>query len=325
VGIIDTLTAGFDRITRRLWLVAIPALVDIAIWAGPRLSISQLTRRAIANLPSVQELGAQYQQSLEMFKELLADLGAGVNLLSLLSMEALGLRSLTSTAPPQSIPFATAQRIIEIQTWPELAMTSVALILIGLLIGCVFLSVIAQDLREEGLALVRTLLRSGRSWVRLVTLVLVAAVLATGALLAVSFVYTAIALLSPQIAAVGMSLFAIATLWLSAYASMVFFFAVRALFMHNADVVRSVWSGLNVLHRSFLSALGFLILIYVIQAGLSYIWRELAVNVAGTLVSILGNAYVSTGLVMASFIFYRDRFLAWQEAMRLEPINKGQS
>ena len=323
MGIIDTLSAGFDRVTRHLWLILIPAVVDIAIWTGPRLSISRLSQRAIAALPGVQELGAQYEQSLQMFEDLLIELGEGVNLLSLLSMRALGLRSLGGLAAPQSAPFSAAPRIIEMRTWSELAVTSLALTLLGVLIGCLFLTWIAQDLREEGLTLRTVLQRSGRSWYRLVMLGLAAVAIVVLALLAISFAYTMLAMLSPQIAALGMSLFAIVSLWLSAYASMVFFFTVRALFGHNMSMLRSLWAGLNVLHRNFLSALGFLILVYVIQAGLSYIWRELAVNVAGTLIGIMGNAYVSTGLVMASFIFYRDRFVAWQEARRLELINKG--
>jgi hypothetical protein len=323
VGIIDTLSAGFDRVTRHLWLILIPALVDIAIWTGPRLSISRLSQRAVAALPSAQELGTQYQQSLQMFQELLGDLGAGANLLSLLSMRALGLRSLTGTAQPQSVPFTTVRRIIEIQTWSELAATSLALTLLGLLIGCVFLSWVAQDVRDEGLSFPRTLQLSGRSWIRLIALALVAVGVVSLTLLAMSFGYTVLALLSPQLAAVVMSVFAIASLWLSAYASMVFFFTVRAMFVNNMSVLHSVWSGLNILHRNFLPAIVFLILVYVIQAGLAYIWRELAVNIAGTFVGIIGNAYVSTGLIMASFIFYRDRFIAWQEAARLELINKG--
>jgi len=45
-----------------------------------------------------------------------------------------------------------------------------------------------------------------------------------------------------------------------------------------------------------------------------YIWRLLATSAVGTLAGILGNAYVSTGLAMASFVFYLDRFVAWQDA-----------
>jgi hypothetical protein len=323
VGIIDTLSAGFDRVTRHLWLILIPALVDIAIWTGPKVSISQLSQSAIAALPSMQELGTQYQQSLEMLQGLLTDLGAGVNLLSLLSMRVLGLPSLTGMTEPQSVPFTAARQTIEIQTWSELAVTSLTLVLLGLLVGCFFLSWIVQDLHEEEFSLLRTLQRSGRSWLRLAKLGIAAVLTVSLALLAMSFGYTVLALLSPQLAAVGMSLFAIASLWLSAYASIVFFFTVRAVFVSNMGVLRSVWSSLNVLHRNFLSSIAFLILFNVIQAGLSFIWRELAVSVAGTLVGIVGNAYVSTGLVIASFLFYRVRFAAWQEARRLALINKG--
>jgi len=84
--------------------------------------------------------------------------------------------------------------------------------------------------------------------------------------------------------------------------------------LDDTGILRSVWSSLNIVHRNILSAFGFIILTVVIEMGLLYIWRGLDVNAAGALIGIVGNAYIGTGLVMASFIFYRDRFVAWQEA-----------
>jgi hypothetical protein len=76
----------------------------------------------------------------------------------------------------------------------------------------------------------------------------------------------------------------------------------------------SLWTSVNVVHRNLIPAIIFVVLISVLQTGLMYIWRLLAVNAAGAVVGILGNSYVSAGLVMASLIFYRDRFVAWQGA-----------
>jgi len=144
VGIIETLTAGFDRVTNRLWLILIPVLVDIAIWIGPRLSIANLSQSAAAALPGAAELGSQYQQSLELARERIVDIGAGVNLVSLLSMRALGLPSLTATFSPQAHLFAATPRVIEIQTWSVLLASGAVLVLLSLLIGCLSLSCIAQ-------------------------------------------------------------------------------------------------------------------------------------------------------------------------------------
>jgi hypothetical protein len=95
---------------------------------------------------------------------------------------------------------------------------------------------------------------------------------------------------------------------------MVFFFTPRAMILDNMGILRSLWNSVNVIHRNFLSTIIFIVLVNVLQTGLMYIWRLLAVSAVGTLAGILGNAYVSTGLAMASFIFYLDRFVAWQDA-----------
>ena len=73
--IMDTLSAGFDRTTRRLWLVLIPALLDVAIWLGPRLSVSSLSQQALAALPSLNGAGPEYQQSLELARDWLNSVG----------------------------------------------------------------------------------------------------------------------------------------------------------------------------------------------------------------------------------------------------------
>ena len=66
--------------------------------------------------------------------------------------------------------------------------------------------------------------------------------------------------------------------------------------------------------KTFGVVIFFIVLVNVLQTGLMYIWRLLATSSVGTLAGILGNAYVGTGLAMASFLFYLDRYVAWQDA-----------
>jgi len=37
LGIFTALSTGFDAVTRQLWLLALPAALDIFLWLGPRL------------------------------------------------------------------------------------------------------------------------------------------------------------------------------------------------------------------------------------------------------------------------------------------------
>lgn len=324
MGIIDTMSAGFDRVTKRLWLILVPVLVDIGIWIGPKLSVNRLSQAAAAALPSATELGSQYQESIELARDWLADLGAGANLLSMLSMRALGLPSLTGTFTPKTELLAAAQRVIEVETWPALLSLVVLLVLLSLLIGCFCLSWIAQEARDEKINMTYALQVTGRSWVRLVVLVLLGLLAVAMAIIGMGVMYSTLAVLSPQLAWLVLSLFGVGSLWISVYAGIIFFFTPKAIVLDNMGILHSLWSSLNIVHRNFFSAIAFILLVNIIQAGLLYIWRMLAVSSVGTLIGIVGNAYVSTGLVMAGFIFYRDRFVAWQEARIQAQTGRGQ-
>ncbi len=323
MGIIDTLSAGFDRITKRLWLILIPVLVDIGIWIGPKLSVNQLTQEALAALPSMTGLGSQYEQSLELAQEWLASVGAEANLLSVLSMRLLGLPSLTATFTPQARLLVAEQRVVEIQTWPTLLGLVLLFTLLSLLIGCFCFSWLAQEARDEEMDITYALQVTGRSWLRLTALLLFGSLAAGMLLIGLSFALGVLAALSPQLGALILSISAVGFLWFSVYAGIIFFFTTRAMILDNMGVLSSLWSSVNVVQGSFFSVVGFILLINIIQTGLMYIWRLLAVSTVGTLASILGNAYVSTGLVLASMIFYRDRFVAWQGAMAQAKTGEG--
>jgi len=321
VGIIDTLSVGFDRTARRLWLILLPVLLDIAIWLGPRLSLSALARQAVSLLPDPAGLGGQYTQTIELLRTWLTEVAEATNVMSMLSMRLLGMPSLTVSLGSQPLPFGLVQRSFEIPTW--LAFVGVALLftLASLLLGCFHLSLIAADARDGDMSLPYALQVTWRSWLRLVLVVLVATVAIIVGGTAIGVVSGVLAVLSEDLAALLLGLFMWCFLSLVTYGAVVFFFTSRAIIMDDMGILRSMWNALNVVHRSFLAVIGFILLVSVLQTGLLYIWRMLAVSPAGILAGVLGNAYVSTGLIMASFIFYRDRYVTWQQAR----AEKGQS
>jgi hypothetical protein len=186
----------------------------------------------------------------------------------------------------------------------------------SILIGSFCLSWLAQEARDEELDLVYTLRLAGRSWLRLSVLLVTATLVLAALIVGMSLVYGLLAAVSPTLAGLMFTAMALGLVWLSVYAGIILFFTPRAMILDDVGVVRSVWSSLNVVHRNMLPVLFLVLLVSIIQTGLMYIWRLLAVSAVGTLAGILGNAYVSTGLVMGSLIFYRDRFVAWQEQVK---------
>jgi len=321
VGIIDTLSAGFDRTAKRLWLLLLPVLLDIVIWVGPKLSLNKLAGAASRLLPDAAELGSRYAQAVEVTRRLLAEVGAATNVTAMLSMRLLGLPSLTQALAPRTWPLGIVPSSIEIPTWLALVGVTLLFTVLSLLVGCFCLSFIAQDARDGEMSLAYVLQVAWRSWLRLVMLVLVAVVTLIVVVGGVAAVAGLLAILSFDLAQLLLNLFGLGLWSLAIYGAVLFFYTSRAIILDDMGILRSIWNAVNVMHRGFLGALGFVLLISILQTGLLYIWRMLAVSPAGTLVGIVGNAYVSTGLVMASFIFYRDRYGAWQKAS----TEKGQA
>jgi hypothetical protein len=58
----------------------------------------------------------------------------------------------------------------------------------------------------------------------------------------------------------------------------------------------------------------FLLLYIIISQGLAFLWRSPADNSWLTLVGIAGHAFITTALLSASFIYYRD-MNAWLQAI----------
>jgi hypothetical protein len=97
--------------------------------------------------------------------------------------------------------------------------------------------------------------------------------------------------------------------WVSFYGV----FIVAALAVNGVSIWRAIWNSFNVVLRNYWPTLGLFILINLIGGGLTILWQQLSTGSWLTFVGIVGNAYVGTGLVTASFLFYRDRYTRWQE------------
>ncbi len=314
MGLIDTLSAGFDRTAKRLWLILIPVLLDLGVWLGPRLSLNGLMQSAIRLLPDGTELGTQYAQAIELSRSWLAEVGQTTNLLTLLSMRVLGLPGLSGSLVPPAAPATMIQRTIDIQSGLAALGVMLLLLFLGLLVGCGTLSLMAADARDGQLSPGYALGVAWRSWVRLTFLLSGTAVLVFGVVVGASMIAGLIGVVSMQLAAWILTFLAWTLIILSIYGGLLFYFTSRAVILDDKGLLSSMRSALHVLQRNLMASLGFILIVNLLHVGLLYIWRLLAVNTIGMIAAIVGNAYVNTGLVMASFIFYRERLVATQNA-----------
>lgn len=309
MGIIDTLTAGFDLVRKRLWIILLPVALNVGLWAAPKLSVFALLQglwRAL--LQQATASGAVSSTMLEGVQEVLpelAQLARELDLSSLLlSLTSLGLPILP-VAPTTSF-FGLTKSVIELAGGLQLVGAILGLALGGLLIGTFYMALIAHAVRDGRVDWPRLVRQVPRYCGRLIgaSLVLAATLMSFG--LPASMVISAFGLISPGLASLLMAMLSFLTFWIMIY----MIFVPEAIIYSEDSILKAIWRSAIIVRTNFWPALGLFVLIYTISAGLSFVWDLLAVNAPGTLAAVAGSSFIGTGLTTALFIFYRERLRA---------------
>jgi hypothetical protein len=309
VGIIDTLSHGYGLVLRQPWLALVPVLVDCWLWLGPRLPAEALVAPLLASDAAQGENG----QLLETTLIGLRLAGPQSDLFTLLARQ---LPSLLRVVAPEQTPLAIARPLLTpSEPWALLLLASL-LLLGGLLLMMLYTTLIGLVILGQSASLGQLLRRAGRGWLRL---------LALSGLVLLGLLALAIplGLLASAAALVGYSavfflvqlLFIGLVLWLNIY----LFFVVDAIVISDAGPLQAIRLSIRVVRANLWATLGLIILLNIIQLGLTgIVFVALAGTPIGLPLAIGANAFISTGLVTATMLFYRDR-LARQPASAPAP------
>lgn len=313
-SIIEIFSVGFAVVNRRPWLIALPVLLDLFLWQGPRASVAPVIEytlvayeRLIQGNPDLVAASGGTEQALEQAREAGTALAQG-NLLHLLTWQLPSLANSLGTAVGES-----AAPPWQISSVPAVLLTTLALLVAGLLGTALYLGAVAWGVRDTQFSAGRYLHAVRLGWRRLLgffgLLVLVGLPLGMVALVVLSVAgVLSLALLS------FLSTLLLALLFLSA---LYLAFADEAIFMDDLGPVSALRQSVSVVSRFFWSAFAFVLLSNIITTGLTLIWMRLfSFHPAAGMVAILGHAYIATGLAAAAMVFYRNRVTLLSEAQR---------
>lgn len=341
LGVIDALSRGFRKVNQHWWLLLVPVLLDVFLWIGPQASVEKMVDRAFrslqVDLAQVETVDSTGEDLWVAIRDLSRQVIPGYNNFSALRIGSLGVPSLTAwggarLGMPSSyeiiwLTFALMVDMPELlvsvrdasfvaspiwQVPNELVwiLVSLGLTVLGIVIGSFYITALSRTL-DEGTSLrlrevwpraLKFASRYGAFW-----LLKIGLLVAMG--LPVLMLISLLAVFSPGLA----SLFGTIVLGVITWASFYGIFFVAALAMGEPSIWRAIWSSFNVVLRNFWPTLGLFVLINLIGGGLSILWQQLSHGSWLTLIGIVGNAYVGTGLVAASLLFYRDRYVHWRE------------
>ena len=326
LGVIGSLAAGFEMIGQHLSLIALPVLLDLLLWLGPRVSIASLVKQFAAFLlsrpaPDPTTVGqvAQMAQLIEQFGER-SNLLALLSALPLLTVPSLLAQHAPGVVSPLGEPYVlSTASVLAVMAW------AVVLVPIGLVLGFLYLNSLARWVHamrspdkqapalsvDEGPALskadgVKKAFRVSDSVGKFLRVFLfTAALLASGMMLAplwMLLVGTILATVPP----LGMLAWSL-SIGLGSYIVLHLLFVVPGVLVGGRGLLRAIWESILLIHTQFSSVVGLVLLVVVIYQGLGFVWSLPSGDSWLLLIGILGNGCIATGLTAALFVFYQER------------------
>lgn len=313
MGIIDSLSAGYRFVGRRLGLLLIPVALDLLLWQLPALSIRSLVQRLVdfyvqlARQPSApSELAPMLTQMAEFLKALgdSSNLLAGLVSGSLLHMPSLVVSS-AAIKWNGALPITNAGAALVI--W-------LACSVVGLLIGVFYLGLLAEALPIGAGAKSRSwsefIPRTLRQWGRVLAFVVMTTIALLVVYIPASLVISVVFLLLPPLG----TLFAVLLMGFVLLILFYLYFVTAAIVLDDLPLLVVIPQSMWLVRRHFVSVLGFVTITNLIGLGMGLLFNQLAAQgSAGVAIAIVANAFIGTGLAMALLVFYRSRVLVEQQ------------
>lgn len=308
MGVIDCLSAGYRYLGWRLELILIPIVLDLLLWLGPRLNVAPLFNQFAASyrdLASAEGVTPEIGEMVGQLSDSIRQMGEGSNLLN-------GLVSGTLLHVP-GLPVVAANWLphytIDVTTVGEAAIWWLVFSLLGLLLGVIYLTLLARRLPIGGAAgatgghVAVTVLRH---WLQVIGFVIIVALALLIIYLPISFIVGLMMLVSPAMGSAAAAFAGALTLVVFFY----LYFVTAALIMDNVPLSVAIMRSIRLVRENFWATLGFLLLSNLIGLGIALLLVQLAnVGMWAGFVAIVINAYIGTGISMALLVFYRSRFI----------------
>lgn len=317
--LIQSLMGGFNTVANNVHLILAPILLDLLLWFGPRLRFRNLVWPFIQDMfETMRQSGTP--ESLQMIDNLQEIWGIFLehfNLTSALSTFPIGLPSMMAGRLPLESPLGNPQ-IVEVRSLVGVVFGWLGFSLAGLILGSLYLAALArysaqikipQAMDEKGNvrmlpARVPPLRADVLAWqtLQLIGLVLLLFIVLMVILIPAILLSSFLALISLGLAQIALLLISFSAIWFLAPV----IFTPQGIFAAGQNLFHAILTSTRVVRYSLPGVGLFLLTVIVLYQGLGILWQAAPDTSWMALVGIFGNAFVSTALLAASFVYYRS-------------------
>jgi hypothetical protein len=310
-NVFKSILNGFDAITKHLALLLFPVGFDLVLWFAPHLQLKTLIEGMIAEMAEVSALfPADFAEMVNAGREIWQTAAERFNLFLAFRSLPVGIFSLLTSILPVKNPLGTPL-FWDIPSLGNAILLSLLLFLIGSALGGLYFSGVRQAALFDQVrwsSIVREWPRVSLQVVYLsaIWLLLFLAVLVVGSCAA-----TGITLFSIPLGQMVIVLFGVAGFWL------VFplFFSPHGIFSGGQKAWQSLLISVRLTNLTFIRTSLFIVLAILVNQGLNVVWQMAPEDSWLMLISITGHAFVTTGMLSASFVYYQD-LLRWMDEIK---------
>lgn len=298
-GIVDTIAAAMSLVLEHPLLLTVPVLFDAYIWLGVRISPEALTdslRRLLERANSTDATTVA---------DNLRRLGERSDLTELLGLL---LPSLLVGISDSDLPSLWRGASYDPGSWWMVVVLTVVLLVLGAGISMLYRVPLAALIHGEPLTVARVGRAAMWAWIRSIGLFFV--VLGLGLLVGGPLLVGAAVLQLLGVNAVP--LLTLALILPAIWAAIYLYFTLDAIVVSEVGPLRAIYLSFNVVRRNFWPTVGFALAVLLISSGLPRVWERLVGNPPGLVLAILVNAFIGTGLAVASMMFYDNRLRRWR-------------
>lgn len=297
-GVMGSLRTGFEAVSSHVGLILLPAFLDVFLWLGPRLSVNALISPILGIMYNRGQLfltsSADLKQSIETI--------ANFNLLSLLGkllLFPIGVSSLFAQKTPVETPFGS-QQIVEVSSGPIMIGWAFLLVVVGWILGGVYFRWVS----ETALGSAKRETNIGLVWAIVQTLIL-SVVWVIGLILILTpglLVFSILWIVNPTLASGAIFVLLVLSFWLI----VPLFFTPHGIFVRRQNAFSSIFTSVRMARFTLPTSSMFVLCVLLLTTGLNYLWSVPPDDSWMKLVGIAGHAFITTALLAASFVYYRD-------------------
>ncbi len=299
--LIPALSAGFNTVAGKVYLILLPVLLDVFLWLGPQFRVDRLFTPLLTEYAHTisRFASAEIAQQVNDLTELWIENLKTYNLASALQTFPIGLPSLMANRTGDATPFGQPA-VLEINSFSAALGWWLLFLVVGFLMGCLFLNTLARSSGDTPIKFefkafaIQSLLCAVFILTILLAIILVS--------LPASAIISLLAMINASLGSIAL----LAALFLMVWIFIPLIFTPHSIFLGQRNLMVSALTSVRLVRNHLTGSSLFLVAAILIAQGMDILWKIPPANSWLTLVGILGHAFIYTSLLTASFIYFRN-------------------